>query len=124
MYKAIKEIGGYKIGEEVPKEIAETWLKMYSIPHVEEVSEEDEKSIENVEEVKSEPEKKKESEHEEKSSNNVMLDDYLGRNTNVVKKNIEEDSLSKKQLEGLLELEKSGKKRRKVISAIKFKLKE
>ena len=116
MYKAIQEIGGYKVGEEVPADKAEIWLKMYSVPPVEKVSGEGKKS---------EPEEKKESVPEEKpESSNVMLDDYLGRNENVVRKNIEEDNLSSKQLKGLLELEKSDKKRSKIIRAIKKKLKD
>jgi len=51
-----------------------------------------------------------------------MLEDYLGRNTNVVVKNIEDDVLSKKQLNGLLVLEESNKKRKVVIKAIKIEL--
>lgn len=105
MYKAIQEIGGYKIGEEVPKEKAELWLKMYSVPPVEKVEG-----------------KGKKSEPEKESSKDVMLDDYLGRNTSVVKKNIEEDELSRKQLRNLLELEKSDKKRKSVIKAIHKRL--
>lgn len=37
MYKAIKEIGGYKIGEEVPTYKAMAWKDMYAVPHIEEV---------------------------------------------------------------------------------------
>jgi len=44
MYKAIKEIGGYQVGEEVPTEKAEIWLQMYDIPHV--------KKIEVLEKIK------------------------------------------------------------------------
>jgi len=110
MYKAIKEIGGYQVGEEVPADKAEAWLKMYSVPHVEKVDGKGEKSSED-----------KEPKASEKKSN-VMLDDYLGRNTNVVKKNVEEDDLSQEQLEELLELENSGKKRKVVIAAINKKL--
>ncbi len=51
MYKAIKEIGGYKIGEEIPTAQALVWMDMYAEPHVEEVSG---KSTEKVEEVKEE----------------------------------------------------------------------
>ena len=112
MYKAILEIGGYKIGEKVPTEKAEVWLKMYSVPHVKKVDEESEESFED---------KKLETSKKE-SSKNVMLDDYLGRNTNVVKKNIEEDDLSQKQLEGLLKLEESDKKRKVVIQALEERL--
>ena len=117
MYKAIQEIGGYKIGEEVPAEKAEVWLKMYTVAPVEEVAGEGEKASE---------EKKEDEEPKaipEESSNNVMLDDYLSRNTNVVVKNVEGDDLSKKQLEGLLFLEKSDKKRKPVIRALKKKIK-
>ena len=35
MYKAIQEIGGYEIGEEVPAEKAEVWLEMYKYAPVE-----------------------------------------------------------------------------------------
>ena len=114
MYKAIQEIGGYKIGEEVPTDKAEIWLKMYSVPPVEKVDGESEESV---------PEEKEESVPVEKSFDNVMLDDYLGRNTNVVKKNIEEDDLSQEQFENLLELEKSDKKRRPIVKAIEKRLK-
>lgn len=34
VYKAIIDIGGYKVGETVPDEKAEVWLKMYLVPHV------------------------------------------------------------------------------------------
>ena len=112
MYKAIQEIGGYKIGEEVPADKAEIWLKMYSVPPVEKVDRKGEKPSEEKAEDKT-PE-----------TPNVMLDDYLSRNTNVVVKNIEEDSLGQKQLEGLLVLEKSDKKRRVVIKAIEKKLRK
>jgi len=112
MYKAIREVGGYKVGDEVPADKAEAWLKMYAVPHVEKVGKGDKASTED----KSEPPK-------EESSGNVMLDDYLSRNTNVVKKNIEGDDLSQEQLENLLVLEESGKKRKVVINAIKHKLK-
>ncbi len=53
-----------------------------------------------------------------------MLEDYLGRNTNVVKKNVEEDELDQEQLKNLLELEKSDKKREIIIKAIENKLKK
>ena len=113
MYKAIIPIGGYKIGEEVPTEKAEHWLKVFAVPHVKKVGGDSNESA---------PEEEEKSEPEEKSSKGVMLDDYLGRNTNVVKKNIEEDDLSPKQLENLLELEESDKKRKVIINTIKQKL--
>ncbi|KKL54040.1 hypothetical protein LCGC14_2269410 [marine sediment metagenome] len=124
MYKAIQEIGGYKIGNEVPAEKAELWLSMYSVPPVEKVAEDatgqDSKSVPEEKE-ESVPEKK-ELESGKESSENVMLDDYLGRNTNVVISNIKKDNLSKEQLDGLLVLEESNKKREGVIKAIKKKL--
>lgn len=117
MYKAIQKIGGYEVGEEVPAEKAKLWLEMYSIPQVEEVDGEGQTS-----ESEDATGQDSESEPEEKSSKDVMHDDYLGRNTNVVKKNVEEDGLSQKQLENLLKLEKSDKKRRVVIRAIEKRL--
>jgi len=39
MYKAIKEIGEYKIGDEVPSDQAKVWNEMYAEPVAEEVSE-------------------------------------------------------------------------------------
>ncbi len=114
MYRAIVEIGGYKVGEEVPTEKAEVWLKAYEIPQVEKVDEESKKSSED----------KTLGASKEKPKVDPMLDDYLGRNTNVVVKNIEEDDLNKKRLESLLELEKSDKKRKVVIKAIEKKLRK
>jgi len=111
MYIAIQEIGGYKIGEEVPTEKAETWLKAYAVPHVKKVDHKGKKpSTEEVDTSRAE------------SSTDVMLEDYLGRNTNVVIKNVQEDNLSKEQLKNLLELEESNKKRRAIIKAIKKRL--
>lgn len=37
MYKAIIPIGGYKIGEEVPTDKAEHWLKVFVVPSVKKV---------------------------------------------------------------------------------------
>ena len=110
MYKAIKEIGGYKIGEEIPTEQALVWMDMYAEPHVEEVSG---KSTEKVEEVKVE---------EPAASGSSILEDYLERKGSVVKKNVLEDTLSNEQLEELLKLEKSDKNRSAVIFAINKRL--
>jgi len=49
MYKAIKEIGGYNVGEEVPTEKALVWLEMYDVPHVKKI---DDKIKEVVKEEK------------------------------------------------------------------------
>ena len=116
MYKAIKEIGGYEVGDEVPIEKALGWLENYAVPQVEEVDGESEKPSEEK------SEDKKTETFEQKPSGDVMLDDYLCRNQNVVKKNVEEDELSQKQLVKLLELEKSDKKREVVIQTIEKKL--
>lgn len=105
MYKAIKEIGGYKIGEEVPTEKALIWMDMYSEPHVELAGG-----------------KSTETKEESSDSSNPMLDDYLARNTSVVVKNINSDKLSRLQFNSLLDLEKSNKNRRDVIKAINKKL--
>lgn len=112
MYKAIKEIGGYKIGEEIPTDKALAWMDMYAVPHVEEVSEEPE--------VK--PEEVKGEEPVVEESNNSILEDYLARSGKVVKKNVLEDKLSIKQLKELLKLEKSNKNRSAVIFAIEKRL--
>ena len=116
MYKAIKEIGGYKIGEEIPIKQALVWKDMYAVPHVEEVSG---KSIENAEKV--EEVKVKETVTSDNSGSSI-LEDYLGRSSNVVKKNVTEDKLSDDQLKELLKLEKSDKNRSDVIYAIKKRL--
>ena len=113
MYKAIKEIGGYNIGDEVPTDKAKVWLGMYAEPHVEEVSG---KSTEKVEEVKVEEPTTSD------NSGSSILEDYLGRSSNVVKKNVIEDKLSENQLKELLKLEKSDKNRHSVIFAIKKRL--
>ena len=112
MYQALIDIGDYKKGDTVPKEQAELWMKMYKFSPVKLIG-------------KSEPKKKEEEEVEEKSkSSDAMLDDYLNRNTNVVKTNIEKDELDNETLAKLLDLEKSNKKRKSVINAIEFKIKK
>jgi hypothetical protein len=113
MYKAIKEIGGYKIGDEVPKDKAIAWLGMYKVPHVEEVLNE---STDKVEELKVEEVK------EESSNGSSILEDYLARGSNVVKKNIAEDEFSEDQLQELLILEKSNKNRYAIVKEIEKRL--
>jgi len=110
MYKAIIEIDEYKIGDEVPTDKAKVWLSMYEVPHVEEVEGE---STEKVEEVKVE---------EPSTTGSSILEDYLARGSNVVKKNLIEDELSREQLKELLKLEESGKNRNAVIFVIKKRL--
>lgn len=113
MYKAIKEIGDYKVGENVPDSKAELWLEMYVEPHVEKVEEVSDVVVPKVNIVQ--PANKPEGN---------MLDDYLGRNQSVVKKNILKDNLSEYQLKELLKLEKFDKNRPLVIESIIKKLKE
>ncbi len=123
MYRAIIEVGGYKVGEIVPTEKAEHWLKVFKFPHVEEVTEStvtEEKSEEESEE-ESEKDSNKDSNKEGKSLGNI-LHDYLGRNQSVVKTNVLRDNLSKDQLQELLKLEELDKKRPLVINAIKQEL--
>lgn len=106
MYKAKIDIGGYKTGEEVPAAKAEIWASMYLESPVEKIGE------------------KIESEKLESNGNSgSILEDYLARNKNVTIKNIGEDDLSKENLEELFKLEKAGKKRNAVISAIEKRLK-
>jgi len=113
MYRAIVKIGEYNVGEEVPTEKAEYWLEVYKIPQVEKVKEAPLEEEEKVEEVE-----KKE------SLLGSILEDYLGRNQSVVKKNVLSDKLSKDQLKELLKLEENDKKRPLVINAIKQRLEE
>ncbi len=115
MYKAIKDVGEYRIGDIVPNRQAEAWLEMYAVPHVEKVDE----SL--VEKEKTEKVSEEKSEIKESYSENI-LEDYLGRNQSVVKKNILEDNLNKNRLKELLRLEESDKKRPLVINAIKQEL--
>lgn len=119
MYKAIIPIGGYKIGEEVPEEKAVAWLKRYLVAPVEKIGEDKE-----VTEAEEKNEEAVAAGAEDEVESDVMFDDYLGRNEGVVRSNIKKDILSKKQLEGLLELEKSDKKRTSIIVVIKNKLKK
>lgn len=110
MYKATMEIGGYKKGDVVPDEKAVVWLKMYDVSPVKKVGGESSGT--------------KEESKEEAKDSNVMIDDYLGRNSNVVKKNVEKDDLDKSTLKDLLKMEKSNKKRKDVIKAIEKKIEE
>lgn len=115
MYKAIKDIGDYRVGDTVPDAQAEMWLEMYNEPHVEKV-------VEGSSKKDSAAPKSDESSSQGKASN--ILEDYLGRNQSVVKKNIEEDNLSKHQLQEMLKIEQSDKKRPLVLNIIKEKLKK
>ncbi len=116
MYKAIKEIGGYKLGDVVPDEKAKTWLTMYKEPHVEEV-----KEIAKEVPVKLPTEQKAEA---KKSSSGIMASDYLARGVDVVIANIRKDPLDSKVLAEMLKLEKEGKNRQSVIGALEKKIKE
>jgi hypothetical protein len=106
MYKAIQEIGDYKIGDIVPDAQAKLWLSMYSVPPVELISGKVEKPIDKP------------------KSSSVMVNDYLDRNSNVVIRNVETDDLSIEILEQLLVSEASSKNRSRVIKAIKNRIKE
>lgn len=110
MYKAIVEIGGYKIGDEVPTEKALRWIAQYSVPQVEEV---EDKPAVKIEEVKKE---------ESYTDGSSILEDYLARKGSIVKKNVTEDKLSNEQLKELLRLEKSDKNRFVIINAIEKRL--
>lgn len=112
MYKALIEIGGYLPGQEVPADLAETWMNMYVESPVE--KSEKSKTAEKSEKIVKKAD----------DSSNPMFDDYLGRNQNVVVKNVREDELGMKVLNGLLTLEKKGKNRKPVLQAIQSKLRE
>ncbi len=113
MYKAIEEIGEYKIGEEVPVEKALIWMKMYKTSPVEEIEGESLKEAPVEEPEKDSP-----------VDDNAMHDDYLNRNSDVVKKAIRDDKLGKPVLESLLKIESTNKKRKPVIDALNLKLKD
>lgn len=116
MYKAIKEIGGYNIGDTVPDDKALLWLSMYDVPQVELVGK-DEKIVEDI------PEEENNEEDVEKSDASPMIDDYLARNKNVVMSAIKSDSLSAGTLRSLLAAERDNKNRLKIISLLETKLK-
>lgn len=113
MYKAIKKIGEFKVGDVVPDSKAETWLEMYEEPHVEKV----------VEQVRSNPiVNVRDKPAQKKTSLEDVRDEYLGRNQSVVKEAIIEDDLNEIQLKELLKLEEDGKQRPLIINLIKQKL--
>ena len=109
MYKAIKVIGEYGIGDTVPDRQAEAWLEVYAVPHVEKV----EDAVKSTEQEVVE---------KQKDTVNDILEDYLERNQSVVKKNVAEDKLNKNQIEQLLKIEKNDKSRPLVLNAIKQRL--
>ena len=133
-YKALIDIGEYKKGEEVPEGKAKLWMGMYKESPVEKVIDETSKAeVEKVEKMtpkEVEEVKEKEDsyegvgEEEKPEEDNSILEDYLARGVNVVKKNVSEDDLSKEQLEKLLDMENSNKCRKKVVKAIEERLKE
>lgn len=118
MYKAILEIGGFKVGDIVPDAQAQVWLEMYDVPHV--------KLVKNKDEDISEPEKEitEKTEDTSEDSQEPMLDDYLARNKNVVTSAIDKDNLDGVVLTKLLRMERDGKNRSKVITAIENSMKE
>lgn len=109
MYKAIKDIGEYRVGDIVPDAQAKLWLEAYAVPQVEKVDE--------VIDMK-----KVEDQTPKKSSVETILEDYLARSQSVVKKNITEDDLNKYQLETLLKIEMADRRRPLIINTIKGRL--
>ena len=123
MYIAKVDIGGYKKGDEVPDEKAIIWKDMYKESPVEKVDKSSKKKVKK-EPIAEEPMAKESSDAESSDSSDAMHDDYLNRNAKVVIKNLKKDSLDGKILEGLLEMEKENKNRRKVIDEIEDQMKE
>ena len=107
MYKAIIEIGGYKIDDIVPDDKAKVWSEMYKVSPVrlmgakEPMAEGTEPMTEPV---------------------NDMLDDYLNRNKHVVKKNLENDTFDINTLEDLLKIETANKNRSSIIDVLGSKV--
>ncbi len=129
MYKALVGIGDYERGDIVPDELAETWAKMYKVSPVEKVKDEEQKTPEPLteeirEKIEKEVEKSKSGQESSEVTSADLSEDYLGRNSQVVVKNIQTDKLNKEQLRKLLLLEKSNKKRYAVIKALEKKLEE
>jgi len=117
MYKAIIEIGGYNVGDTVPEDKAKVWLSMYDVPHV--------KIVKGKDEDVSKPEKEITEKVEDTpvDAQENMLDDYLARNKNVVVSAIDKDNFDGVLLTKLLRMEKEGKNRSKVITAIENSMK-
>jgi len=103
MYVAKHDHGKYKKGDEVPEHEALDLIQRYAKPPVEEVAK---------------ASGKKASKPKEEESSSDLLDDYLNRNSNVVLKNLKKDSFSEGEVSQMYELEKNGKKRRKVLRAL------
>lgn len=149
VYIATMEIGGYKKGAVVPDEKALVWEKMYDVspvekrskapkPKVESKAEPKEKAPADAEEKapagseeeapadpgKEEAPPEEESKEEKAKGSSLMIDDYLGRNANVVVHNIKSDDLDGETLEKLLEHEKAEKNRDNVVEAIESDMKK
>jgi len=108
MYKAKIDIGGFRKGDVVPDEKAVIWEKQYLTSPVE--------FVQDV--VKTAPILPKvEAKTEETTVD--FSDDYLGRNQNVVLKNIASDNLPQEELKKLLTSEEENRKRKSVIISLK-----
>lgn len=116
MYKATKEIGGYKVGDTVPDAKAITWLAQYDIPHVELVKEG--KKVSDVSKDKTSTDKVA---SKKGAASDALLDDYLNRNSYVVVKNVRKDKLTEEQIEKMIDIEKNNKNRNKVLKALRAK---
>lgn len=114
MYKAIKEIGGFKPGDEVPEDKAKLWLEMYDVAHVELI---DGANLNN-----NGSDEKEDNSDSTQKGDNVMFDDYLDRNKNVVLKNLREDNFEKATLNLMLNYEKENKNRTAIIKILKEKI--
>ena len=104
MYKAIIEIGGYKIDDVVPDDKAKVWSEMYKVSPVRLMD-----AGYDAKEPITEPV-------------NAMIDDYLNRNKHVVKKNLENDSFDINTLNELLKIEKANKNRSSIIDILESKV--
>ena len=114
MYKAKIEIGGYKVGDEVPEEKAIVWAGMYVESPVEKVGADAPTAAPADDESKDGD--------DAPASDDSMHDDYLNRNADVVKKAIRDDNLGKSTLNSLLKIETNEKKRKNIVDAIKSKI--
>ena len=107
MYKAKTDIGGFHQGDVVPTEKAVIWEKQYLTSPVEFIQD-----VVKTKPILPKPEVKIE------ETKVDFSDDYLGRNQNVVLKNIASDKLPQEELKKLLTSEEKNRKRNRVINAI------
>lgn len=113
-FKAIENIGDYKIGDEVPSELAKVWMKMYKVSPVKEIIGSEDASDKSEE-------SKEESEESEESKPDPMIV-FLNQNAKIIIEKLEELVLDVESLNALKNAELNNKKRSSVIKCLTDKL--